>query len=137
MAIDDSPTATAMASMNSRPTKRCPNAPRSSASSSETELSRSGLWITATASKVTTLSAVTTGTVEGVHSEDRPEEDLLGRTGCSARGRIEVEEQCGEAGCRSEHDPRGQITAPHPLDPDQVHGAGSDHPAANESEREG
>ncbi len=41
MAIDDRPTATAMASMNTRPTARM-RIPRAAASSLETELSSSG-----------------------------------------------------------------------------------------------
>ena len=64
MAIEDRPTDTARASMNSRPTRRRPM-PRADASSGLTELRSRGRWMAATRASVAALRAMTTGTVDG------------------------------------------------------------------------
>jgi hypothetical protein len=63
MAMEDRPTDTARASMNSRPMRRRPML-RAEASSGLRELRSSGRWMAATRATVAALRAMTTGTVE-------------------------------------------------------------------------
>ena len=133
MAMEDRPTDTARASMNSRPMRRRPM-PRADASSGLSELRSSGRWMTATRASVAALRPMTTGTVDESMVKIDPKRICWRGPGRRALGGVEVEEQRGQAGGGAEHDAGGQVAAPDPLHADQIHGTATDHPAADEAD---
>ena len=133
MAREDRPTDTARASMNSRPMRAQADAPgrrKLRADRAQQQRPMDGRHQDE-GCRAQHDDDRDGGRVDG---EDRSEQDLLGGTGGGAHGRVEVEEQRGQPGGRTEHDAGGQIPAPHPLDADEIHGPATDHPAADEAD---
>ena len=131
MASADRPTATARATMNSEPTSLHPHAPgrRRLGAQRAQEKGPEDEGDQAERQQATDHDD---GHRRGVDGEDGAEEDLLGGARDRLRGRVEVEEQGGEAGGRAEHDAGGHVAAPHALHPDEVHGQRAEDPAPQE-----
>ena len=128
MASDDRPTAAARATMNSEPTSRT-RTPRAAAASGLSELRSSGRKMKAISPRASRPQTTTTGTVEASTVKIEPNRICWVAPVTRLRGRVEIEEQGGEAGGRTEHDAGGQVAAPHPLHPDEVHGQRPEDPA--------
>ena len=77
--------------------------------------SSSGRWITPTTSEGRDAEDDDDGNRGRVDGEDRPEEDLLGRSGRRALRGVQIEEQRGQTGGGAQDDAGGQVSAPHPL----------------------
>ena len=136
IAIDDSPTATARASMNNMPTSLQPDAARRrQVRTDRTEQQ----W------PVDQAEYEQGGGAQGdddghdrrVDGEDRPEEDLLCGAGGGAPRRIQVEEQRGQARGRSQNDAGRHVPAARPLDSDHFHRTPADDPAGDETSERG
>ena len=132
MANDESPTATARATMNSNPTSRW-WAPRAAAMSVLTELNNRGRPMTTMIPMATTLKTSDDGQRRVGDGEDRSEQDLLGGPRRGVGGGVEIEEERGEPDGGTEHDARGQVPAPDPPHADGVHHPGTEHAEADET----
>ena len=132
-AIDERPTDTAMATMNSPPTPRR-LMPRARVSSALRELSSNGRLIDDDDRQGERAETTTNGTVEASTVKIDPKRICCVAPVVAAVRRVEIEEQRRQTEGRPQDDARRQVTPTFSLHTDQVHRAGPDHPAPDEAE---